>query len=254
MSKLFKYEFRKTLFAKLIVAGLAVVLEAAYLLGLALDKPGGDHELMTTSILLLIFLAFGSVLGMGLMSLVTLHRDMNTRQGYMLFMTPNSSYKMLGAKLLEAGLSILLAGAFFFALGALDIVLLFAHEQDLEELWNMISRLLEAFNSDIAVTLPNLICLAVLLLTGWIATLTAACLADVLMSSVLNGKKGSGILAFLVFIVIVRVVRIPQTIAANMMQLSLNTTIMLVQSVISLALSCGMYVLTAEIMQRKLSV
>ena len=252
MSKLLKYEFRKTLFAKLIVAGIAVALEAAFLIGLAVDRPGGSHDLLNTSIGLLTLLAVGGVLAIGVFSLVTLHRDMNTRQGYMLFMTPNSSYRILGAKLLEAALSILLAGAFFFALGALDIVLLFAHNQELERLWNVISEVLQAFSNRLSFDTPSMLSLTALLLTSWIAVLTAASLADVLMASVLRGKKGSGLLAFVVFIVIARILRLIQGLPVN--DTMAVTTSLLIQSGVSLILACGMYALTAEIMERKLSV
>ena len=62
-----------------------------------------------TGIVLLTMLAMGGIMVIGLASVVTLHRDVSTKQSYMLFMTPNSSYSILGAKMLENGLSILLA-------------------------------------------------------------------------------------------------------------------------------------------------
>ena len=111
MKHLMKYEFRKTLIAKLIILGTTAVLEILFLLGLYTkhDSLAGYSTIMLT------MLAFGGVLFIGLQSVMTLHRDMNTKQSYMLFMTPNSSYKILGAKVLENGLSILMACAFFFA-------------------------------------------------------------------------------------------------------------------------------------------
>ena len=63
----------------------------------------------------LLMLAVCGVAVMGLESVFVLHRDMNTKQSYMLFMPPNSCYKILGAKVLECGAAILIAGAFFFA-------------------------------------------------------------------------------------------------------------------------------------------
>ena len=121
MMKLMKYEIRKTMMVKWIILGIAALLEVAFLIGLWADK----NEMLAVSVVLLVLLAFGSILVIGLGSILTLHRDMNTRQSYMLFMTPNSSYRILGAKVLENGISIMLTGIFFFALGALDVTLLF---------------------------------------------------------------------------------------------------------------------------------
>ena len=142
MLKLMKYELRKTWSTKAVLLAVTAIVEIAYLIGLYADKEGT----MSVSVLLLILLAFGGVMVIGLESILTLHRDMNTRQSYMLFMTPNSCYKILGAKILECGVSILLTGAFFFALGVLDITLLFAKEGQLSRLWETVQQFLSHFS------------------------------------------------------------------------------------------------------------
>ena len=111
MGKLLKYELRKTWMLKLIVLGMTAAAEILFLVGLWTQQ----ERALGLGVLLLSLLAMGSIMVIGLYSLVVLHRDMNTKQSYMLFMTPNSSYKILGAKVLENGLSMLLAGAAFFA-------------------------------------------------------------------------------------------------------------------------------------------
>ena len=57
----------------------------------------------------------------GLENILTLYRDLNSKQSYMLFLTPKSSYEILGAKILENGISILMAGAFFIVLAVFDL-------------------------------------------------------------------------------------------------------------------------------------
>ena len=248
MSKLIKYEFRKTMFTKWIILGITGVAEILYLLGLYLDK----NTLMGLSMALLTLLAFGGVLVIGLQSVVTLHRDMNTRQSYMLFMTPNSSYKILGAKVIENGLSILVAGGFFFALGALDITLLFAKQSSLKELWDTIAQIIHAFNQDVEINAQSLACLMAAMLTGWIATVTAAYLADAVSSALLNGKKGNFLVSFAFFIVLyVLMTYVEQKFATLVNGVNAG---FLVQSVISLLFAAVMYFATAKIMEDKLSV
>ena len=168
MKNLMKYELRKTLGIKLIILGATVLAELVFLIGLWADK----DRMMWIGVALLVMLAFGGVMIIGVASVVILHRDMNTKQSYMLFMTPNSSYKILGAKLLENGISILLAGAFFCALAAMDITLLFAHEGKLAELWNWFRDILQSFDGRITMNTSTLLALTFNLLTTWICSIS----------------------------------------------------------------------------------
>ena len=199
MLKLMKYEFRKTWLTKLIILGAAAIAEVVFLIGL---YSGSEDRLLPIGIILLTLLAFGGIMVIGLESILTLHRDMNTKQSYMLFMTPNSCYKILGAKVLENGLSIALAGTFFFALGFLDLTLLFSHEGDLKELWEIIRDLITAFNEEIPFTPQGVGSLVFSMLCAWILVVSTACLADVISSALLNGWKYNGIVSFLVFLAI----------------------------------------------------
>ncbi len=253
MLKLMKYEFRKTWITKVILLGITAALEALFLFGLYADK----EDPLYLSILLLTFLAIGGILVIGLESVLTLHRDMNTRQSYMLFMTPHSSYAILGAKVLECGLSILVTGAFFFALGALDITLLFAKNGELSRLWEMIQDFLSHFTLSNGAPLPTLDTLTLglvtfQLLTGWIETVTAAYLAVVVSAALLNGKKFNGLLSFLLFLVLGWFVSWVEGKATSPIRDS--NTLMLVYSLLSLGFSAVMYFITAQIMERKLSV
>ena len=192
MKNLMKYELRKTLFTKEILLGVTAAAEIAFLLGLYLEK----RNLLGIAVFLLTCLAIGGVMVFGLQSVLTLHRDMNTKQSYMLFMTPNSSFKILGSKVLENGLSILLTGACFFALGALDVTLLFAKEGTLQELWDAIERLLHSINENIEITGAGMACFTLSLLASWICIVTTAYLAVVISSALLNGKRFNGLLRF----------------------------------------------------------
>ncbi|MBQ4383763.1 MAG: hypothetical protein II795_04735 [Firmicutes bacterium] len=250
MFKLMKYEFRKTQATKLILLAIIAIAEIAFLIGLY-----GNYDMTAgLSIVALVFLSFLGVFVVGLESITILHRDMNTRQSYMLFMTPNSSYKILGAKVLECGLSILLAGAFVFALGTLDITLAVAREQGLNSLWEMIQnflshitingRQLEIDASILAATFLNI-------LTSWIMTIVSAYLAVVISAALLNGKKFNGLISFVLFLLLnwgaARILRlIPDTMS--------SVATLLVYVAVELVLSAIMYVVTAEIMERKLSV
>lgn len=248
MIKLMKYEFRKTLFVKLIVLGAMALAEIAFLVGLWGDK----ERTLSLSILLLTFIALGGIMIIGLASVVILHRDVSTRQSYMLFMTPNSSTTILGAKLLENGLSIVMAGACFFALGALDITLLFAKMGQLEDLWQMIMSFLHSINQEITLDLPVMLSLMISILGNWISTVTAMYLGVVVANAMLNGKRFSGFLSFIIIVILLWAVSWIQMQAADI-KASIQT-VFLIDAGIALLASLVMYIVTAQIMERKLSV
>ncbi len=248
MKNLMKYEFRKTAAIKLILLGAAALAEIVFLIGLY----GNNDRMLSGSVLVLTMLALGGIMCIGLASVVILHRDMNTKQSYMLFMTPNSCYRILGAKYLENGLSILLSGAFFFALGALDITLVFAKMGQLESLWNGIREFLTRLDSRITLDMPTMMTFAAYILCSWISTVACAYLGVVISTALLNGRRFNGFISFLIILALFWLtgwIGIKVTDPIRDIR-----TVFLVQSAVALALSVLMYFLTARIMETKLSV
>ena len=196
MLKLFKYEFMKTRLSKLIILGITLVLEIAFAASLLKN----DDELQAICVLLLVLFATVSILWLGLQSILTLHKDMNTRQSYMLFMTPNSSYKILGAKVLENAASVLLGGVFFCALGALDLTLLMDHHQALDQLMKMFQDVLESFSKNIRFDTYSILTFCLYTLISWLSTVTLAYFAVIISAALLGGKKGNLFISFLLFL------------------------------------------------------
>ncbi len=246
MLRLLKYELRKTLMSKLILLGITVVAEAVFLAGLW----GNRENTLAIGAVLLFFIALTGIAIMGILSVATLHKDMNTRQGYMLFMTPNSCYKILGAKVIECALSILITGAFFFALGWLDFSLLLGKGAN-QQIWDMVRQMIQTVNSSVKLDVPHISALVFSMLASWLCTITTAYLADVVSSALLNGKKGNGIVTFLLFLVLNYVLSKLLTLVPSTLGI---ITVLVLQGVIALVLAAGMYVITARLMEKYLSV
>ena len=246
MLRLLKYELRKTLMSKLILLGITVVAEAVFLAGLW----GNRENTLAIGAVLLFFIALTGIAIMGILSVATLHKDMNTRQGYMLFMTPNSCYKILGAKVIECALSILITGAFFFALGWLDFSLLLGKGAN-QQIWDMVRQMIQTVNSSVKLDVPHISALVFSMLASWLCTITTAYLADVVSSSLLNGKKGNGIVTFLLFLALNW--GISKLIGLIPSSLSV-ITVLLLDGAAALVLAAVMYVVTARLMEKYLSV
>ena len=247
MIRLIGYEFRKSWQVKAILLGITAVLQAAYIISLLTRDEG---SIAVSAVLLALVAAWG-VMAVGVASVVILHRDMNTRQGYMLFMTPNSSYKILGVKVAENGLSILVLGVFYMALGFLDVALLFRHYGELDRLWSLMEQILKNYLPGFAIEQNVIVYLVLYILCSWLTTVVTAYFADVLASSMLRGKAWGGLAAFLLYILLnIAFSRIYNLVPARM---DMQTRILILMPV-SLALTAVMYWAAALLMEKKLSV
>ena len=252
MIALLKYEWRKTRTAKLMLLVLAVVEELGFLWGILRLEPGGRPDgLVGTSLFLLFLTAFGGILLIGLQSVMVLQRDLNTKQGYMLFMTPRNSYQILGAKLLENGLSLAVAGGFFFLLGLLDASLLVSR-LGLDEFWNMAKGALNALDEAFRFSWDSMLCHVAHILASWLATVSIAYLAVIVSASLLNGKRFNVFTSFVSFIFLTvlmgRLMRLCTIGVAGI------DAVLLVRSAIALGYAVAVYAAAAWIMERHLSV
>lgn len=246
MLRLLKYELRKTLFSKLVLLCITVIAEAIFLIGLW----GNKENTLALGAVLLFFTAISGIALMGILSLVTLHKDMNTKQGYMLFMTPNSCYKILGAKVIECSISLLIAGVFYLALGMLDFSLILGKGAN-QQIWDMLTETIRSINDQIQLDAPHVSALVFSMIACWICTVTIACLSDVICTALLYGKKGNLIITFVLFLAL----NYGISKLLTLVPASIGIIPVLVwQGVIALALAGVMYVITARLMEKYLSV
>nr|WP_294531042.1 hypothetical protein [uncultured Blautia sp.] len=241
MLKLMKYEFRKTAFSKLILLCITLIVEVVYLLGIFLK----NGDLLFLGVMFLVLCANVGILYIGLESITILQKELNTKQSYMLFLTPRSSYQILGAKILENGISILLTGAFFAVLAVIDIAV-----GNFKESWDMLINILD-MNMSISIDPGAIAYTFFIALAGWITCVVTADLAVILSASVLAGKKGSGAISFIIFIIITVLLsmgmdRIPDM-KSDELTFVLNIAAALVVSVI-------LYLISGWVMEKKLSV
>ena len=251
MTKLLKYEIRKTWIAKLIVLGITGVAEIAFLIGMLLVGTETGDNITGISVAVLVLTAVFGVMVIGVQSVVTLHRDMNTKQGYMLYMTPKTSPAILGAKMLENGISILLSGIFFFVLGFADVTLMLARYGELNKLWEIITEMMDTFRLEVDITPASVGAFIFMLLASWLATVSTAYFADIVSSALLNGKKYNGILTFILFIAL------NMLMSAILQKLPNMTTAVLtfvISGVFAILFSVVMYVVSSVVMERYLSV
>ena len=201
-------------------------------------------------IICLFLCAIIGVAYIGLESVNVLYRDLNTRQSYMLFLTPKSSYQILGAKILENGISIIMTGAFFAVLAAVNVTVATLYIGGLKEMIDMISSFME-INWSMTFTPAEAAFYFFGLLASWIVYIVNADLAVILSASVFAGKKGSGVVAFIIFMIMSMV--IGKILDLIPLQQSLELTFVL-YIVAAFVIAAVLYLISGWIMEKKLSV
>lgn len=249
MTALLKYEMRKTAFAKVAVLAATALAQIAFMIGLSLK----NNQVPGSAIVILVLLTVGGLSYIGIQSVLVLHRDMNTKQGYMLYMTPHSSYKILGAKMLENGLSLVLMAGIFFGLGVLNLRLANMHIEMMEEITRMLNMMITSIDPTLKLNLSTFMSLAFGLISGWIATLSIAILATVVSTALFSGRKWNLFAAFVLFAILSTVQnRLSEWIASpdhflTMQKFLWQAGLMLIFSIIN-------YFAAATLMEKKLSV
>lgn len=247
MLKLMKYEFKKTLFSKYILLAFLAIAEVIFLIGVFAKK----DSFLAWGISGLIFCTMIGLFYIGIESIIVMQQDLNTKQSYMLFLTPYNSYEILGAKILQNGLAIFLAGILAALLAAIDFSVMMIYLDGIEELWKILNHFLAQVHMEITITRTE-IGLGVLgVLASWLSMIVNAYLAIVLSATFLAGKKFNKLISFLIYMLIVFVEGRILSLLPEMSNISQTLSLVVGGDFVMIVL---IYFITGWIMDRKLSV
>lgn len=200
MVNLIKYEFRKSWIIKAIILVFTAVFELMFIGGTIFN----NEDFLGMGIAFLSLTTICALFIIGVYGIFRLHKDLTTKQSYMLFMTPNSSYKILGAKLIENAGSILVAGVFYILLAIVDFTFLMAANGEIREGIELLNQILGAHYS---VDTYGFVMVSLNIIVIWIFTIVVGYLAVIISASILSGRKFSGVISFIIFLIINGVVQ-----------------------------------------------
>ncbi len=195
MTALIKYELLKQKKSKILLGAFLGIFEIVYLLGLLIH----NDVLIPVSILGLTVTSFTGFLVVALEAINTYYKDLTEKSGYMVFMTPNSEYTILGSKILSAILTIVIWTVFIGVLAFADISLLVAVYGNVEEMLEML-RLLALSILGVNVSWGTAVYTLIYIVLAWINLMSTAFLAITLAVTAFRGKKYNGLVSFVVFI------------------------------------------------------
>lgn len=197
MLKLIKYEFIKK--SKL----LLILLISAILANIGLVLAYGTE-------VILIFLSVAPVILVVLYLfelIMTYSEDLNKKTGYMLFMTPNSGYKILGSKLITIFLEgiLLLTSYFIFSVVNLS-VMAYKKAGDFSFIGDAMREIVDAFNKllsgTLGINIGDLGLIFILLLTVSIIFVLTVYTAITIRKSIFSNAKFGGVLSFIIFVIL----------------------------------------------------
>lgn len=196
MGKLMKYEFKKQLTSKIVVAILAAIAEAAFVIGVVID----DEEWAGISLACMLMLAVFGLCYFSFETIITYSNDLKTKQSYMLFLVPRNTYQIVGAKMLTTVLQIVGAGVAFAAIMVGDVFLIFAKNQDIEEFFEIVNDFLTALG--MRVHLSDVIYIVALILITWLEFVLMAIFAITLSTTFFANTKYKGVISFGIYFVL----------------------------------------------------
>lgn len=146
MGNLIKYEWRKQRLTRILILACLLAFIVLFLIG-GLIK---NETIVAVSILIITFAGMFGIFYVGIENMVILNRDLKTKQSYMLWMVPHSTYEILGAKLIAGILQMVFVFLAFFAAGVVTVTVTAASEGSLGDLLRSLGRLFkEVTNSNV---------------------------------------------------------------------------------------------------------
>ena len=197
MGKLIKYELRKQRASRMVIFIALAIALVGFWTGILFM----NNTLMGVSAAAMVFGAVFVLFYTGIEVILVFNRDLRTKQSYMLWMVPHSTYEILGAKLIAGILQMVFVFLAFFAAGVVTVTVTAASEGSLGDLLRSLGRLFkEVTNSNVDWGAFFGVCL--LLLISWINVMMVGFLAIILTRTVLLNARFGGVIAVIVFFLI----------------------------------------------------
>jgi len=196
MLKLMKYEFKKQAMTKYVMLILMAIIEVIFLIGLIVKN---NENLIAVPMVIMIMITIVAIFFVSVESIFTFSNDLKTKASYMLFMTPHSSYTIIGAKLLVSFITLFLTGMVLLLINTGNFVLLGARMEGFAQVRDVIAMLLKEIWR-IEINFYDVFKFILLLLIGFAIFITTAFVSITISSTVLANKRFKGLVSFAVFI------------------------------------------------------
>ena len=198
MLKLTKYEFRKNITVPIILLIVLGLLEVVLLAGVALGSE--FYTILGYSVqMLVMFFSFFMIL---ILSIISYSRELSSKSSYMTFMTPVSTYAVIGSKLLSTFILAALAGILMFILVPLNTAAMASTFDEVESFMDIMKELIEFFGYNLKKIIINGAMILFELMTSFYFVVVLGYFAISLSSTIFQNKKFKWVVSTAIFIVL----------------------------------------------------
>lgn len=197
MGKLIKYEIRKQRTSRMVIFIALAAALIAFWFGLIFK-----NDMLTA--LSIMAMSCGALLVLfytGIESILVLNRDLRTKQSYMLWMLPKSSWEILGAKFISAILQMLIVFGICGAAVGVSAALAIWKAAGFENLARSVQEISRLFVEG-GLRWTDLVLLALILFLCWSLIIMVGFLSVILSRTLLIKSRFAGVLAVVLFFVI----------------------------------------------------
>ncbi len=196
MLKLIKYEIRKNRNLFLGILAAIAALEIYFLL--SLTGKDMDNTITAASLLAIAGSCTGVILF--ITGISSYSKELKQKSSYLIFMTPKSPLAIVASKLLFTLFIGLLFSALLAGLAAIDFPLLMdTYNQGWRGYYNLTDLLLQEEGISLTSLLFTIAFSVLTVFLQIISTVSVAYLAITLSATLLHGKRGRGLVSFLIF-------------------------------------------------------
>ncbi len=199
-----KYEFRRNRSSLIVLAVIFALLEGFFLFNIHRDK----DSWIAISIVLLVLASIAMYFYVLFSSVSAYKRDIEQKSGYLVFMTPISTYAVIGAKLLCTLITGIGIVVFIGVLAVIDWNILVDNVGGLKFGINLVKQIFKSMNIPYDQILLGIIAMTLVFLISFYLLVAIAYLAISLSSTILQNKKGKNIISFIFFIALYVIVTV----------------------------------------------
>lgn len=195
MLKLIKYEFQKQAVAKWVLLILSLALEGFYLFSLYF----GTQKALISCI---IGLSVMACCGLGYLcfeSIIVFSKDLREKTSYILFLVPRTSYEIILAKLIYAGLGITIGVIFYTLLAGIDLYLWVDNQLVVRSILERLSESLQR-NLQMQINWQWVCVMGLSTILSWLRGVTTAFFVIALGNVLMPNSKGKKIFNIFLFI------------------------------------------------------
>lgn len=198
MLKLMKYEYKKNKILLLGLLFLIMGLELYFLIGYA----SNDMQSIGNAI---IFLVLATVVGFFFVLFLGIHnydRELKSKSSYLIFMTPNSSLKIIVSKMLYVLVIGIVIVAIFGSIAIFDIQLFATKVNEKFFIIDILKEIAKEFRVDLSSVWMVIIIEILYFVINFFSTVALAYLAITLASTLLQNKKFKGFISVVLFVLL----------------------------------------------------